>query len=138
MPCVLVSPRYAGHALFHLIDKNPTSFAIPGSDLSVEEETIMHEMETLIFDSAAEGEFVKLLDKTISRHPEAKNFKEIVYNISRQDFERSNIMLGGENLESQIAGLIVAQHMMALGLRYIDFNRSKIHCRLYKFVIRRV
>lgn len=114
-----------GHAYEFLIEKSPSSVASAQTFEYCEEEVGMHELESIIFDQGSNGEYFKIIDEIVNRTGRGKDAKEAIFNITHVDLNHLNEVLGCAQVGTDVAGVIIINHLLITGFRYIDLHIEK-------------
>lgn len=119
----------AGHALYDQKDHNPSATAPIHSNLWLEEEVIMHELEQQILDAASGRKFSRQLDEIIARFPKAqqtKNFREIILAMTLEDFQALDHSIGCERCGPRLAAPLAAEYMLAVAFRVLNQHQTSL------------
>lgn len=127
-----------GHGLAHKQGK-ASALALDGSDLWIEEELEMHELEDVVIDKASDGAYFTALDRILDQQPSA-TWRDAVLNLTLADMQRLDTVLECRNAGPIPANTLGAQYMFAVGSRFIarsqesDAQKATEKIQLYRFL----
>ncbi len=110
----------AGHGTKHPVG-NATVQYQPGTLEYFQEEVQMHELETLVIDTACKGKFVATIDAIIDRSKEkGTSWKKLVLGLEVKDFLALDEVVGAEKFGVEASDILFAEYLIAIGLRHIE------------------
>ena len=107
-----------GHALRHSQNRL-SSTSPPGSDLYIEEEVEMHDLESLVFNLATNGRYFASVDSILDTKNNITDFKDVIFSVSINDMRQLDAIVGQE-YGGRLSRLIAMQHYYALATRYLE------------------
>lgn len=120
LPAVLY--HELGHGLSQSLNQ-ASATAAPSSDLYKGEEIQMHRLELAVLDQACGGAYIKAIDQIVRRH-KAKDWYSLVAKLEPEDLIELDRVAGTERCGAIASQVVVAQHLLSLGLRAIDIGDS--------------
>ncbi len=117
-----VLPAMLYHELGHALSdrKNrPSANATDDSDSWIGEEVEMHTVEADVLNAACAGQYYAQLDAILKRS-EANSPEEAVFKLTIDDLTALDQLLGCEKGGPELASVLLAEHWLILGFRYID------------------
>jgi hypothetical protein len=126
-----------GHAL---ADKKgfASARASQDSDEYIAEEVAMHELEAVVLNAASKGGYFAKLDAILKRE-EVSSPKEVRDSVTLEDLRALDRDLGCEKVGPEAAGVLLDEHFLVLGMRYIDTHlpvdqRLEAKIELYRWL----
>lgn len=124
-----------GHAKRHKIDKANSAFEKGGTDVWIEEEVAMHELEADILNAASEGKFYAYIDNLVQG---ASSFQEAIYQLRLKDLVKLDEIIGCSECGIKVSNLMMAQYFMSIGMRHFKqekvVNERQKRIELYRFI----
>ncbi len=93
------------------------------TDVSVEEEVIMHELELAVIDKASDGAYLSTLRAIVRKH-NAANWRSLLGLVTVEDLHSLDQVIGSENYGLATAQVVCAQNLLALGFCQIETDRA--------------
>lgn len=110
-----------GHALYGVVDQNPSSFSATDSNAFIEEEITMYELEFKILNAGSGGKYLQYLDAYL-KNGKFSFFQDAIVNVTTADINQLDIIIGNQNSGKEICGITVFQNLLVVGLRFIDIH----------------
>lgn len=108
-----------GHAYFHS-DQKSSSEAPRGSYSYNQEEVLMHDFGSLIYDRATGGRFSDSIDAIVKRCSRYSSYKEVVLGLTLSDFDSLDSSLGCSNMGATLYAMIFPHNCFAVGSAWIE------------------
>ncbi|EKD46151.1 MAG: hypothetical protein ACD_68C00131G0004 [uncultured bacterium] len=106
----------AGHALCHH-QNEMSAFAPPGSDLYIDEEIVMHELEALAVNQATSGKYFALVSEIAAR---ADDWKQAISSIILDDLKKLDELYQAQGASQEVADLISSQLIIIVGFKSVE------------------
>lgn len=103
------------HELGHAVASQmgwSSSTAPPDSDSYIGEEVLMHELEDSVWNSGSHGAYHRLLD----RMAKGTDWRQSIARVTAAELVQLDSSIGASRLSQPVASLVVAQHLMSVGL----------------------
>lgn len=107
-----------GHA-HYAVEGRVSATAPPWSDEYADEEIAMHELEADVLNAESGGAYFREIDMTTARHP-VSHFYDALLTLTADDLKALDASVGATHAGAGVSGVLVAQHLTAVGLRYIN------------------
>lgn len=76
-----------GHALFDKVQKQPSARAPMWSPLWMQEEVMMHQVQTLVLDAATSGKYQNMIRQVVRGHKDAHTLEQFLLSLSVADIQ---------------------------------------------------
>lgn len=113
----------AGHALRFAqgaASANQTS----RTDLYLQEEVEMHELEDRVIDAETVGKYAALVNRIVARAEDAEEAVDAVYQITLEDLTELDRIMECETVGERVAGFLQFQFGMSVACRWVDLHQQ--------------